>query len=403
MRTAGYDIAEPFGRVGTNPYDLQELAIATALPTASATTEPAPGSTDPAALPPERGPLGFDLASAAPGVLFCVAVGLASMGIAAVETSIFGHPIVEGLVVAIVLGMVIRTVWTPPQRLQVGIAFTAREVLEVAVLLLGASVDLPLLLKAGPALAIGIILLVIIGLTVSYAIGRAMRLPHKLAILVACGNSICGNAAIAAVAPVIRADKEHVASAIAFLAILGVVVVIGLPALMHPLSLSYYQYGVLAGLTVYAVPQVLAATFPVSILSGQVGTLVKLVRVLMLGPVVLVLAVMHRHDAAAPAGENAAGRPAGARFKITRFVPWFIIGFLLLAGLRSAGAIPAAWVIPVRSASTWLTVAAMAALGLGVDLKAITRVGRPVMITVTGSLVFLIAVSVGLIRVLGIR
>ena len=301
--------------------------------------------------------------------------------------------------VAILVGMVIRTLWTPPAGAEAGIAFTAKEVLEVAVLLLGVSVDLPLLLRAGPALAVGIVLLVVLGLALSYGIGRALGLPHKLAVLVACGNSICGNSAIAAVAPVIDADAEHVASAIAFTAILGVAVVLGLPLLVRPLDLSFYQYGVLAGLTVYAVPQVLAAAFPVSALSGQVGTLVKLVRVLMLGPVVVFFALLHRAPASVAGGPTDAARPA---FRPTRFVPWFIVGFLALAGLRSAGVLPAAVAAPARALSSWLTIAAMAALGLGVDLRAIARVGRPVVATVTASLVVLVALSVALIRVLGI-
>ena len=332
-----------------------------------------------------------------PGMGFSAIIGLAALAIAGIEERVFGHAIVEGLVVAILLGMIVRTLWSPPDALAAGVSFTAKEVLELAVFLLGASVDLPLLLKAGPSLAVGIVLLVVLGIAAAYAIGRAFGLPHKLSVLVACGNSICGNSAIAAVAPVIRANKEHVASSIAFTAILGVVVVIGLPFLIHPLGLSYYQYGVLAGLTVYAVPQVLAAAFPVSLLSGQVGTLVKLVRVLMLGPVVLFFALKHRNDTDAPA------RAEDARFKLTRFVPWFIIGFLALAGLRSAGAIPERWVEPTRALSTWLTVGAMAALGLGVDLKAITKVGRPVIVTVTASLAVLVVLSVSLIHVLAIR
>ena len=331
-----------------------------------------------------------------PGVALAAAVGFVSLGIAGVEERVFGHPIVEGLVVAILLGMIVRTVWSPSARLEAGVSFAAKEILEVAVLLLGASVDLPLLLRAGPSLALGIVLLVVLGIIFSYGIGRGLGLPHKLAVLVACGNSICGNSAIAAVAPVIHAEKEHVASSIAFTAILGVVVVIGLPFLITPLGLSHYQYGVLAGLTVYAVPQVLAAAFPVSVLSGQVGTLVKLVRVLMLGPVVLFLALKHRNDADAPEG-------SANRFQITRFVPWFIIGFLVLAGLRSSGAIAPAAASPLKSLSIWLTVAAMAALGLGVDLKAISKVGRPVMLTVTASLGVLVALSVTLIRVLSIQ
>jgi uncharacterized integral membrane protein (TIGR00698 family) len=344
------------------------------------------------ALPP---PLAGPLPGLLPGILLAAAVSLASLAVAAMEERLFGHAIIEGLVVAILLGMVVRTLWEPPAVMRSGVSFTARQVLEVAVFLLGASVDLPLLLRAGPSLAIGIVLLVILGLCASYGIGRGLGLPHKLAVLVACGNSICGNSAIAAVAPVIGADREHVVSSIAFTAILGVVVVLGLPLLIHPLALNNYQYGVLAGLTVYAVPQVLAAAFPVSMLSGQVGTLVKLVRVLMLGPVVLFFALTHRRNAAAGA--------AATPFQITRFVPWFIIGFLLLAILRSTGAMPASWVAPTRAVSGWLTVGAMAALGLGVDLKAMTKVGPRVIVTVTGSLGVLIGLSLTLIHFLNIR
>jgi uncharacterized integral membrane protein (TIGR00698 family) len=328
--------------------------------------------------------------------MLSVVVGLLALALAQVEERVLGHAVLEGLVLAILLGMIIRSVWTPPVMVEAGVAFVARQVLEVAVLLLGASVDLPLLLKAGPSLALGIVLLVVLGIAASYTIGRALHLPHKLAVLVACGNSICGNSAIAAVAPVIHAEKEHVASSIAFTAILGVVVVIGLPLLMHPLGFDDYQYGVLAGLTVYAVPQVLAAAFPVSVLAGQVGTLVKLVRVLMLGPVVLFFAVRHRHDA--KVGGNEA-----VHFNITRFVPWFIIGFLLLAALRSTGVLPASAATSTKAVSGWLTVAAMAALGLGVDLRAIRRVGAPVIATVSLSLAILVGLAVSLIHVLGIQ
>ena len=333
------------------------------------------------------------LPSLAPGVALSVAVAVAALGVAALERRLLGHLVVDGLVVAILLGMLVRTLWTPPVRMEAGVDFTAGKVLEVAVFLLGASVDLPLLVRAGPALAAGIALLVVLGLAAGYGIGRAVGLPHELAVLVACGNAICGNSAIAAVAPVIGAEREQVASAVAFTAILGVAVVLGLPLLLQPLSLSFYQYGVLAGLTVYAVPQVLAAAFPVSALSGQVGTLVKLVRVLMLGPVVLFFALTRRTDDA-----SAARRPS-----VARLVPWFIVGFLALAALRATGVLPAAWVAPTRALSSWLTVAAMAALGLGVDLRAVRRAGRPVMLTAAASLVVLVVLGVALIRLLGIR
>jgi len=334
-----------------------------------------------------------------PGLALAGAVSIASLALAGVETRLFGHPVIEGLVVAILIGMMVRTAWTPPAAAAPGVRFAAKEVLEVAIVLLGASVDLPLLLRSGPSLALGIVLLVAVGLTASYGIGRLIGLPHNLAVLVACGNSICGNSAIAAVAPVIGAEQEHVASSIAFTAILGVIVVVGLPLLVHPLALSDYQYGVMAGLTVYAVPQVLAAAFPVSALSGQVGTLVKLMRVLMLGPVVLFFALRN------PAPRAASGLQEGAprQTSITRFVPWFIIGFLLFALLRSSGGIGARVADPMKTLSTWLTVLAMAGLGLGVDLRAIRRVGRPVMLTVSASLLVLLTLSLTLIHALAIR
>ncbi|MGV3707996.1 MAG: YeiH family protein [Gemmatimonas sp.] len=345
-----------------------------------------------------------------PGLALASGLAVVAAVVARWETRHFGHPVVEALVVAILLGMIVRSSWRVPEAADPGIRFAAKRLLEVAVLLMGLSVDLPLLVSAGTALAVGIVLLVVLGLGLSYALGRALGLPDKLAVLVACGNAICGNSAIAAVAPVIGADAEQVGSAIAFTAILGVGVVLGLPLLVGLLDLSHYQYGVLAGLTVYAVPQVLAAAFPVSALSGQVGTLVKLVRVLMLGPVVLFFAV---RGTAARAGDAAAGltgatppAPGGVRGWVTavgRYVPWFIAAFLLLAGARAAGLVPTSAVTGAREAAAILTIVAMAALGLGCDLRAIAGAGRAIVMTVVGSLGILIGLSVALIRLLGIR
>jgi uncharacterized integral membrane protein (TIGR00698 family) len=153
--------------------------------------------------------------------------------------------------------------------------------------MLGASVSAAAIMALGPILIVGIVCIVAIAIGTSYCICRLLGLPQRMAILIACGNSICGNSAIAAVAPVIGADGNDIASSISFTAVLGVVVVLTLPLLATVLHLSLTQYGVLAGLTVYAVPQVLAATLPIGALSNQVGTVIKLVRVLMLGPVVL--------------------------------------------------------------------------------------------------------------------
>ena len=292
-----------------------------------------------------------------------------------------GRALIEALVIAILLGMAARSVIGLPQRFASGVGFTARQVLEFAVLMLGVRINAQDVVRAGPLLLAMIVILVLLSLIASSRIGAAFGLNPRLATLVAVGNSICGNSAIAAVAPVIGASKEDVASSVSLTAVLGVLIVLSLPVFYYVLGFSQYQYGVLAGMGVYAVPQVVAAGYSVSPLSGDTATLVKLVRVLMLGPVVVYFTLR------AGAGKN-------TKLRVSKLVPWFIAGFVLMAVLRSIGLIPVDVVNVLRDVSTCLTIAAMAALGLQVDFSAVRAVGRSVALAVICSLVVLITLSV---------
>jgi uncharacterized integral membrane protein (TIGR00698 family) len=363
------------------------------------------------ALPHKGADLSFPgaarLAGLLPGVALCVAVTAAAVGLQHVEARLFGRAWLEALVLAILLGAAVRTAWRPGARWIPGINFSAKFVLEVAVMLLGASISASAILAAGPMLLAGIAGLVVLAISVSYGLGRLFGLPHKMATLIACGNSICGNSAIAAVAPVIGAHPDDVAASIAFTAVLGVGVVLGLPLLIAPLHFSASNFGVFAGLTVYAVPQVLAATAPAGTLAVQMGTLDKLVRVLMLGPVCLALALI---GGAAEGGVDMseAGPVANVRAKralppVHHLVPWFIVGFLVLAAARSAGITPQSWVAPSAGAATWLTIVSMAALGLGVDLRVIGAAGPRVTAVVTLSLTVLGVIAFSLIHLLGLH
>ncbi len=341
-----------------------------------------------------------------PGLLLCTLVTMIAFLLQLVEVRFAGEAYLEALVLAILLGVAIRTAWTPEARWHPGVAFSAKILLEVAVVLLGASVSVATVLALGPALLGGIVLVVAVAIATSYAISRALGLKQRMAILVACGNSICGNSAIAAVAPVIGADGDDVASSIAFTAVLGVIVVLLLPLLVPVLLLSLTQYGVLAGLTVYAVPQVLAATLPIGALSNQVGTVVKLVRVLMLGPVVLALSLLTRRlrDAVEEQAPNvtAGDRPKRAGPALHELVPWFIVGFLIVLAVRSFGLIPVGLLPPIKTAANLLTTVSMAALGLGVDIRVVAQAGVRVTAAVTLSLVVLGGISLALIRLLGV-
>lgn len=340
--------------------------------------------------------------SVLPGLTLCLIVTAISYGLAAGERSLMGKAWLEALVLAILVGTAIRSLWTPDAKFHAGISFSAKYLLEIAVVLLGASVSGATILSAGPGLLVGIAGVVIIAILLSFGIGRLLGLPTRMALLIACGNSICGNSAIAAVAPVIGADSDDVAASIAFTAVLGVVVVLLLPVLGILLGMSGLAYGALAGLTVYAVPQVLAAASPLGALAIQTGTLVKLVRVLMLGPVCLVLSLIAPRLAPeiVPEGEVVAGEAPSKHHGLTHFVPWFIIGFLVLVVCRSLGFVPSVVIAPIGKIATLLTVVSMAALGLGVDVRTVAKAGGRVTAAVILSLLGLGIISLILLKLL---
>jgi uncharacterized integral membrane protein (TIGR00698 family) len=329
----------------------------------------------------------------APGIILCIFLTVLAFLLQGIEKRLAGEAYIEALVLAILLGVLVRTLWTPTPRWIGGIDFSAKLLLELAVVLLGASISAATVFALGPAMLVGIACVVSLAIASSYLICRGLGLPLRMAILIACGNSICGNSAIAAVAPVIGADSADVASSIAFTAVLGVIVVLGLPFLVPILKLSLEQYGVLAGLTVYAVPQVLAATLPIGALSNQIGTVVKLVRVLMLGPVVLGLSLI-----SGKLGE----KPKAAKPKLHELVPWFIVGFLLVAAIRSLGLIPEVLLAPLTKTAAILTTVSMAALGLGVDVRVVAKAGARAATAVTASLIVLGVISFILIRLAGV-
>ncbi|KXV76454.1 YeiH family protein [Acetobacter cerevisiae] len=340
-----------------------------------------------------------------PGIGLCVAITAAAYALQSIEVLLFGKAWLEALVLAILLGTCVRSLWSPDAGWQAGICFSARTLLEISVVLLGVSISAASVVSLGPVLLVGIAAVVAAAILVSFGIGTLLGLPPRMALLVACGNAICGNSAIAAVAPVIRADAKDVAASIAFTAVLGVVVVLGLPVLGIAAGMTGISFGIFAGMTVYAVPQVLAATLPLGTLAVQMGTVVKLVRVLMLGPVCFALSLLApKLPPEQPDGSDVTAGPATPkRAGFAQFVPWFILGFLALMLCRTFGLVPAGWIAPINQVATVLTVISMAALGLGVDARTVTKAGGRVTTAVVLSLVGLGVLSLLLLDVVHLR
>jgi uncharacterized integral membrane protein (TIGR00698 family) len=336
--------------------------------------------------------MGSWLRTMSPGLALASVIALLGYFGEDLEGSLINHRVIEALVIAMVIGILVRNIFSPPDYFQAGATFASKTILETAVLMLGASIDVQKVFNAGILLIVAVTAGVVFGMIMSFSIGKGLGLESRLAFLVAVGNSICGNSAIAAVAPIVKAERREVASAIGLTAVAGVVVVLILPLVVPSIGMNHYQYGVVAGMAVYAVPQVVAAAFAVSQISGEVATLVKLMRVIFLGPVVVLTGLYMRSK-------------GGGEYQVRRsqLLPWFVIGFFLLLSLRSLGLIPGSLIQPLRDTARGLTILAMAGLGLGVDFGSIRSVGPRVGITSVVSMVLLVILSIILITVLGLN
>ena len=319
-----------------------------------------------------------------PGILFCTILAILIQFIfSQVETKI-----IDTLLSGLIVGIVIKNTGIPILIFEKGAKFSGKHILEFAVMLMGASIFLPDLFENGLKILIIIIIGIIGSMAISYIVGhKILSLDKKLSTLVGVGNSICGNSAVAVVAPVIKANSTQIGAAIGISAILGATQIILLPLLVPAFGLEDFQYGIVAGLSVYAVAQVVAASSIVSSLSADVATLVKLTRVILLAPLVLVLRILFKTEKEEKNNSNLVSN-------ILKFLPWFVIGFILLAILRSAEIIDQGIGLDIRSVAKFLFVLSMVAIGLTVDIKEILKVGPKVAITILLIILFMIILGI---------
>ncbi len=333
-----------------------------------------------------------------PGISLCIGITVLAYGLEGLERAVTGKAFLEALNLALIAGVLFRSFYKPAASFQPGIKFCSKTLLNIAIVILGTTFSLQAILSAGPELLLSVMGMVIFSLVFTCWAGRLNSLSPTQTLLVACGNSICGNSAIMAAAPAVHARDEDVGATIAFTAAGGLAVVLGLPFLLSCLHMPDIAKGAVAGLTVYAVPQVMAAAFPFGPAALQMGTLVKLMRVLMLGPVCIALSFLagraDRND------RTSVTTHPDRRQKLTSLVPWYIIGFMLMVIIRSFGVIPSPLIAPLSQTATFLTILAMAALGLGIDIRSVFRAGRPLVLTVLMSLTDLVSASLLLVQLL---
>ena len=298
-----------------------------------------------------------------PGLLLSATIALAVRFI----SDQLGGP---AMLYALLFGMAFNFL-TEDERFAAGIYFASRNILRIGVALLG------LRITTGEVMALGWPVVALIVSTVAGTIligaliGRALGLKADQSVLSAGAVAICGASAALAIASVLPSHKDHERNTI--LTVAGVTALSTVAMVLYPVFVAYLGYdnvtaGVFLGATIHDVAQVVGAGYIISDQTGEISTLVKLIRVACLVPVVIVISLItHRSRADAPDK-----RP---------LLPWFLIAFVVLVVVNSMNWVPVSVHDALTPVSSWCLLTAVAALGVKTSLKALTDVG-PAPVTV---------------------
>lgn len=298
-------------------------------------------------------------------------------------------------VIALFLGMLLHSLLKPSELLKPGLKFTSKKILKFAIILLGASLNIGIVLNVGKLSLCVMVFTLLTCFGGGYFIGRALKINWKLSNLISAGTGICGGSAIAAIAPVIDADDSDIAYAMSATFLFDMAMIVLFPIMGHALGLSDMAYGLWAGTAVNDTSSVVAAGYAFSEAAGDFATMVKLTRTLAIIPTVIVFALISAHlkkKEALAAGTEA----AQAKLDLVKVIPWFILGFLALTAVNTLGFIPAAVSSGMKDVSKFLMVTALAAIGLNTSFKDMKKSGIAPMIHgfLISALVVLVAIAV---------
>lgn len=309
------------------------------------------------------------------GLVFCFAI--------AIPAALLGTfaPVVGGPVFAMLIGMVIalfvkdgslRTALEP------GVKYTSKKILQYAVILLGFGMNLADILAKGQQSLPIIIATITTSLVIAFVLCKAMKIPSKVATLIGVGSSICGGSAIAATAPVIKADYEDIATSISVIFLFNVIAALIFPTLGGMLGLSNEGFGLFAGTAVNDTSSVTAAASAWDSIHGSSildeAAVVKLTRTLAIIPITLVLAFWQVRRAKA-----AGARDAENAFSLKKIFPFFILFFLAASVITTVFGLPTEVTAPIKEVSKFFIMMAMAAIGFNTNIvKLVTSGGKPI-------------------------
>ena len=312
----------------------------------------------------------------APGLLLCTLAVAVALAVNAVM------PAASPLIIAIVLGIALTNTVRLPESTTPGITFAAKKLLRVGIVFLGLQLVLSDIVSLGAPMLLVIVCIVAGGIFGTLLLGKLLKVRAAQTLLIACGFSICGAAAVAGVEGATESEEEDVVTAVALVVIFGTLMIPAVPLIANLLGLGPEIAGMWAGGSIHEIAQVVAAGGMIGGGALTLAVVVKLARVLMLAPVVAVLSMRQRRSGSATAGG-----------KLPPIVPLFILGFLAMVVLRSVVDLPGAVLQAGSFAQTALLSAAMFGLGCGVKIRSLLRIGVRPFILAAGSTVLVAGIA----------
>ena len=321
------------------------------------------------------------------GILLCFLIALPSWLIVHFIPAL---QVVGAPIIAIIIGMLIALKLKNRENLDAGIGFTSKLILQAAVVLLGFGLNLATIGKVGMQSLPIILSTIATSLIVAFVVCKLFSIPSKISILIGVGSSICGGSAIAATAPVIRANDEEIAQSISVIFFFNVIAALIFPTLGGILGLSNEGFGLFAGTAVNDTSSVTAAASIWDTMHGTNGavleyaTIVKLTRTLAIIPITLVLAFWQiRKIKSENSGEN-----VDIRFRkmFPMFILWFIVASIIttiLTSVLSGSALEVAENVFrfLKELSKFFIVMAMSAIGLNTNIVKLVRSGgKPILL-----------------------
>ncbi len=306
-------------------------------------------------------------------------LGVVTVGVLVAYAFSWFIPVVSALTVAVLLGAVVRNVGVLGPRTLPGTTWATKRLLRAGVVLLGLQLAVGQIVRLDPGVLVVVLVTVIATFAATLWLGRRLGVRRGTTLLVATGFSICGASAAAAMNAVSDSDEDELATTVALVTLFGSAAIVLLPMLREPLGLDVEAFGVWSGASVHEVAQVVATASVAGSGALAVATVVKLTRVILLAPLIAGYGLVQRR--CLPAGE----RPP--------LVPLFVIGFLLMVGVRSTGLLPEVVVHGASILTTVLLAGALFGLGTSVHLRGLLRTGGRALALGAGSTLIAAAVS----------